>query len=70
MPTRVRSSISIQEFLYQIMKKKPNTAKSFKKLMDSYSLAEYKDALGVNVCLFVLWFNVPINIYGHVETVS
>ena len=21
-------------------------------------------------CLFVLWFNVPVNNYGHVETVG
>ena len=25
---------------------------------------------GVVVVVVVLWFNVPVNIYGHVETVS
>ena len=25
---------------------------------------------GVVVVVVVLWFNVPVNVYGHVETVS
>ena len=27
-------------------------------------------ALVMTVVVVVLWFNVPVNIYGHVETVS